>query len=293
MPDVKVAVIGARGRLGSAIVDALPYEVLTPGRDLLDLHATDRIGSALDALGPDLVINAAAYTDVDRAEEERDAAMRINADAPREIGAWAARNQVPLVHFSTDFVFSGRGEHPWSESSEAAPLNHYGMTKLEGERRVQEAGGAHLIVRTSWLFGRRGGSFVRSVLREGARGNDVTVVVDQIGSPTYVDDLAGGLVEIMSRSDALRSITSGVLHLANSGWVSRAALAAAAIHEATQLGILQREVAVVETRTENLASAARRPLNSRLDCIKAEVEYGVRLPGWEDALRRCLGEFVL
>lgn len=290
---MRVLVAGASGRLGSAIVQALPYTVLAPAREQLDLFKTQDIQESLDRLSPDAVINAAAYTDVDKAESERDVARRINSDAPNEIGLWGARNKVPVVHFSTDFVFSGDGELAWSEDAEPEPVNYYGATKLEGERRLQEAAGSHLIIRTAWLFGRQGGSFVRNVLRAARNGGEIAVVADQVGSPTFVEDLANGVASIMSRSKDFRTLTPGVLHLANTGWVSRADFAERVISEASHAGLVTVPTHVKGTLTASLASAAQRPLNSRLDCSKAAREYGVVLPTWEDALMRCMRGFTL
>ena len=290
---MNVLVIGASGRLGSTIAQVLPYDVQSPTREQLDLLDTQGIAAALDQFRPDVVINAAAYTDVDKAESEREIARRINSDAPHAIGVWAARNKVPVVHFSTDFVFSGAGDCAWSEVSETGPINYYGVTKLEGERRLQEAAGPHLIIRTSWLFGRRGGSFLRSVLRTASKGGKIRVVADQIGSPTFTEDLADGLVATMRRSEGLSTFASGVLHLTNSGWVSRADFAKRAISGASQSGLLTAPVSVAEIPTANLPSVAQRPLNSRLDCTKVALEYGVVLPRWEDALGHCLQGFTL
>ena len=290
---MRVLVTGARGRLGSEIVASLPYEIVAPTREELNLNDTKRIPEVLDRLRPDAVINAAAYTDVDRAETEREAAMQINGNAPQAIAAWSARRNVPVIHISTDFVFSGSGALPWGEGSETGPVNYYGVTKLRGERGVRESGAEHLIVRTSWLFGRRGKSFLRSILAAAAQGGEIKVVSDQIGSPTFVEDLAEGITEIMKQRERGGSFASGVVHLANRGWISRAGFASAAIMEAAQLGLLSSPVRVVEVTTSSLASTAERPLNSRLDCTKAAIDFGVALPGWDDALRRSLQGFSL
>ena len=255
---MRVLVTGASGRLGSAIVASLPYEVIAPSRQELDLNDAKHIPETLDRLLPDAVINAAAYTDVDRAETERDAAMRINSDAPQALAAWSASRNVPIIHISTDFVFSGSGTLPWSERAEPEPINHYGVTKLRGENGVREAGGEHLVIRTSWLFGRHGKSFLRSILAAAAQGSEIKV-----------------------------------LHLTNLGWVSRAGFAAAAIAEAARVGVLSSPTHVVEVSTSSLASPAERPLNSRLDCTKAASEFGVTLPSWDDALGRSLQGFSL
>lgn len=290
---MRVLVTGASGRLGSAIVASLPYEVIAPSRQELDLNDAKNIPETLDRLLPDAVINAAAYTDVDRAETERDAAMRINSDAPQALAAWSASRNVPIIHISTDFVFSGSGTLPWSERAEPEPINHYGVTKLRGENGVREAGGEHLVIRTSWLFGRHGKSFLRSILAAAAQGSEIKVVSDQIGSPTFVEDLAQGITEIMKHREQRGALTSGVLHLTNLGWVSRAGFAAAAIAEAARVGVLSSPTHVVEVSTSSLASPAERPLNSRLDCTKAASEFGVTLPSWDDALGRSLQGFSL
>jgi dTDP-4-dehydrorhamnose reductase len=274
-------------------VASLPYEAIAPSRQELDLNDAKHIPEVLDRLLPDAVINAAAYTDVDRAETERDAAMRINSDAPQALAAWSASRNVPIIHISTDFVFSGSGTLPWSERAEPEPINHYGVTKLRGENGVREAGGEHLVIRTSWLFGRHGKSFLRSILAAAAQGSEIKVVSDQIGSPTFVEDLAQGITEIMKHREQRGTLASGVLHLTNLGWVSRAGFAAAAIAEAARVGVLSSLTHVVEVSTSSLASAAERPLNSRLDCTKAASEFGVTLPSWDDALGRSLQGFSL
>jgi dTDP-4-dehydrorhamnose reductase len=274
-------------------VASLPYEVVAPTREELDLNDAKRISEVLDRLRPDAVINAAAYTDVDRAEIDREAAMRINGDAPQAIAEWSASRSVPIIHISTDFVFSGDGTLPWGEGSDTEPVNYYGVTKLRGERGVRESAAEHVIVRTSWLFGRHGKSFLRSILAAAAQGVEIKVVSDQIGSPTFVEDLAQGIIEIMKQRERRGIFSPGVLHLANRGWVSRAEFASAAITEAAQIGLLSRPVRVVEVITSSLASAAERPLNSRLDCTKATTDFGITLPGWEDALRRSLRGFSL
>ena len=290
---MRVLVTGASGRLGSAIVDSLPHQVIAPTREELDLQDTKRIPQALDRMRPDAVINAAAYTDVDGAETNRATAMRINGDAPQAIAEWSASRNVPIIHFSTDFVFSGSGTLPWSERSETEPVNYYGVTKLRGERGVRESGAEHLIVRTSWLFGRHGKSFLRSIISDAAQGGEVKVVSDQIGSPTFVEDLAQGITEIMRHREKVGSLTSGDLHLTNHGWVSRAGFASAAIAEAARIGLVPTPVSVVGVTTSSLATVAQRPLNSRLDCAKATLDFGITLPSWDDALRRSLQGFSL
>jgi len=290
---MRVLVTGARGRLGSEIVASLPYEIIAPTQEELNLNDTKRIAEVLDRIRPDAVINAAAYTDVDRAETEREVAMQINGNAPQAIAEWSASRSVPVIHISTDFVFSGSGTLPWGEGSDTEPVNYYGVTKLRGERGVRESGAEHVIVRTSWLFGRHGKSFLRSILAAAAQGGEIKVVSDQVGSPTFVEDLAQGITEIMKQRERGGSFASGVVHLANRGWVSRAEFASAAITEAVQIGLLPRPVRVVEVITSSLASTADRPLNSRLDCTKAATDFGVTLPGWDDALRRSLQGFSL
>jgi dTDP-4-dehydrorhamnose reductase len=290
---MRVLVTGASGRLGSAIVASLPHEVVAPTRDELDLQDTKRIPEALERMRPDAVINAAAYTDVDGAETNQEIAMRINGDAPHAIAAWSASNNVPIIQISTDFVFSGDGVLPWIEGSETEPVNYYGVTKLRGERGVRESGAEHLIVRTSWLYGRHGKNFLRSILTAATQGGAVRVVSNQIGSPTFVEDLAKGITEIISQRERAGAMPSGALHLTNHGWVSRAEFASAAIAEAVRIGLVSSPVRVVGVTTSSYATAAKRPLNSRLDCTKATLEFGINLPSWDDALRRTLQGFSL
>ena len=181
--------------------------VLAPRRDEFDLSRPNVIAEVLDHLKPDLIVNPAAYTAVDRAEEESELAFRVNADAPAEIARWAARHDVPLVHFSTDYVFDGSGNTPWREVDEPAPLSAYGASKLAGEVAVRAAGGRRLIVRTSWVYSNSGNNFMLTIARLASEREELRIVADQFGAPSSARVIADTVMKILRRDgDVLRWI---------------------------------------------------------------------------------------
>ena len=200
------------------------HEVIAPQRAQFDLARPETLPGLLDDVKPDLILNPAAYTAVDRAEDESEIAFRINAEAPAAIARWAASRHVPLLHFSTDYVFDGAGDTPWREDSPTAPLSVYGASKLAGEQAVRDAGGAHLVVRTSWVYAATGANFLRTIVRLARERKELRIVADQIGAPTSGAAIAEGVVRIVQSTPpelASRSVRSGgVVHLACAGETS-------------------------------------------------------------------------
>src|SRR6202041_2220268 len=172
--------------------------VLAADRTVLDFSHPTEIPGILDAMAPDLIVNPAAYTAVDQAEDERELAYRVNAEAPRAMADWAAIHGVPMVQFSTDYVFDGSGDRPWREDDPTAPLSVYGASKLAGEIAIRGAGGSHLIVRTSWVYASRGKNFLTTILRLARERNELRIVADQIGAPTSARSIAQALISIIS-----------------------------------------------------------------------------------------------
>ncbi len=237
-----------------------------------------------------MIVNAAAYTAVDRAESEPERARAINGIAPGVLAREAARNNAALIHVSTDYVFDGTGDRPWTEADRPAPQSVYGRTKLAGEEAIAAAGAAHAILRTSWLYG-RGPNFVRTMLRLGAEREILSVVDDQIGAPTWARPLAQAIDGILSAvaGDPIEGLArrGGLFHACCGGAVSWHGFAEEIFRKST------RTLAVREVRKVTSAeyrAAAPRPMNSRLDCAKLEREFGVRLPEWADALETYLRE---
>jgi len=288
-----ILLTGASGQIGHALRGALTRfgRVVETSRDgsvgrVLDLADPDSIRASVRALKPTLIVNPAAYTAVDRAESEPELASRINAHAPAVFAAEARRCGAGLVHFSTDYVYDGRDDQPRDESANTGPLNVYGRTKLAGDRAIVDSGVPHLILRTSWVYSTRGANFLLTMRRLLTERANVRVVADQIGAPTWSVTVAEALIaalEAVSRNGVFDIAScSGVYHVTASGATSWHGFATAIRDE---LGL--------DCEIEPIASAdwptpARRPLNSRLDCTRFEQRFGVELPDWRVALRRCL-----
>lgn len=279
---------GARGMLGSALRGVLTergIRFVAPPKSEFDITsaeaATAQVGAFVDGLATGeqgVFVNAAAYTNVEQAEDEPEIAHRVNAEAPGLLAGTANRAGIAFVHVSTDFVFDGTKLGPYAETDEPHPVSVYGASKLAGERAVLSADPAALIVRTAWAFGPNGVNFPVKILAAARERGELSVVDDEIGSPTYTIDLAEGVVSLVSRGAA-----PGIYHLTGSGTVSRYDMA---------LRILQiagMDVPVTRAHSADFPSKAARPRNSTLDCSKAAA-LGVTMPDWRDALRRFLAE---
>jgi dTDP-4-dehydrorhamnose reductase len=276
-PPSTPLVLGAGGMLGHAVTETL--EQVFPGtisatRAEIDVSDRFRLEAEIERLRPDLIINCAAYTDVDGCEIDRHRARQVNAEGPENVARAAAASGCPIVHISTDFVFDGRKGEPYSEDDPPAPLSEYGRTKYDGERRVAAATPDHLIVRTSWLYGPGRGNFVDAVRARARNGGPLRVVDDQFGSPTYVVDLARALHLLVLRD------ARGVVHFANHGVCSRFALARAVL-SATDLSA----VAIEPQTTEETGRIAVRPAYSALDTSRYSSLTGESPRPWQDALR--------
>ena len=196
---MRIMVTGVSGQVGGALVKALEWigSIVPVGRKELDLGQPDRIASTLDRIKPNLIVNAAAYTAVDRAEDQKELAFCVNATAPGIMARWAADHYVPLIHFSTDYVFDGAGTRPWREDDAANPLSAYGASKLAGENAVRSAGGEHLIIRTSWVYAASGQNFLRTIVRLAQERKELRIVADQVGAPTSAQLIADALADIL------------------------------------------------------------------------------------------------
>jgi len=248
--------------------------------DLTDPTACARMIEASDA---DVIINAAAYTAVDKAETEADLAFQINGAAPTEMAKAAAAKRTPFIHISTDYVFNGQGTQPWAPDDPVAPLGVYGQSKLAGETGVRAAGGVHIILRTSWVVSAHGGNFVKTMLRLAQSRDALRVVSDQIGGPTPAAAIAEAAVDIAAQLVANPSLT-GTYHFAGTPDVSWADFARAIFAEAGQ------NVTVEDISTKDYPTAAKRPQNSRLDCTSLELTFGIKRPDWRAGLQQILAD---
>jgi len=277
-----ILVFGSTGQVAQELRKILP-DAQFLGRADADLTAPELCAEAIRAVAPDAVINAAAYTAVDRAETEEETAALVNGAAPGAMARACAGLGIPLVHISTDYVFDGAGTRPFAPDMPVAPLGAYGRTKLAGETAVQAAGGAHAILRTSWVFSAHGGNFVKTMLRLSETRDRLTVVADQIGGPTPARGIAEACVTIAHRLIA-RPALSGVYHYSGAPDASWADFARAVFAAAG------RSVVVEDIPTSAYPTPAERPANSRMDCAATETVFGIARPDWGAAVNDVMKE---
>jgi dTDP-4-dehydrorhamnose reductase len=282
---VRILVTGRSGQVGAELAASLAAlgELTLTDRAQLDLSNELAARRALRELKPEVIVNAAAYTAVDRAESEPELAMLINARAPGVLGEEAKRLGALMVHYSTDYVFDGTKGAPYVEDDAPHPLNVYGRSKLEGERAVAASGARHLILRTSWVYGPRGRNFLFAILARAKKGEPLRVVADQIGAPTSSIAIARATAQLLARMRTL-SGAEGLYHLTAWGETSWHGFAQAIVAGAG----LAAEVAPISTA--DYPTAARRPMNSRLDNGKLERTFGLRLPDWRAQLEEVLAQ---
>ena len=297
---MKILLLGKNGQLGWEL-----QRSLAPLGELIALerHSQDWCGDLSNLQGlsatvqgvrPDLIVNAAAYTAVDKAESELDLARTINALAPSVLAQEAQKLDAWLVHYSTDYVFDGSGTRPWLETDTPAPLNVYGQTKLEGERLIATHCSWHLIFRTSWVYAARGGNFAKTMLRLAQERERLTVIDDQFGAPTGAELLADVTAHAI-RQLVHRPQDAGLYHLAAKGEISWNGYAKHVIAQAQRtqptVNIVANEIAGVPTR--DFPTPARRPHNSRLDSTRLQHVFGLSLPDWQQGVDRMLAEILL
>ena len=282
----RVLLFGAGGQLGSAFRETWtgPGALIAVDRSRADLDMPGAAAAVISTEHPDAVINAAAYTAVDKAETEPEAANRLNALAVQEIAEVCAARDIPLLHFSSDYVFNGKKSGPYVESDAPDPLSAYGRSKLAGEQAAAH-NPKHLILRTSWVFGPHGGNFMRSILRLAAERDTLDVVDDQIGAPTATALLVtAGTAALCQLQDAPASDPRwGLYHLCARGVVSWCGFARWIVQNAAEAPLRLQPDAIHAITSADYASAARRPHNSRLDCTKFETAFQYPLPDWQTA----------
>jgi dTDP-4-dehydrorhamnose reductase len=279
-----ILVTGGTGQLVSALAAA--PGVRRVGRPDFDFDRPETIEAAIRAASPRLVVNAAAYTAVDAAERDADAAYRANRDGPAILARVCAEADIPLIHVSTDYVFDGAKPDPYTETDPVAPQGVYGASKLAGEQDVMASGAKAIILRTAWVYAPTGKNFVRTMLTLGKTRDRLTVVADQHGCPTTATDLADAILAIIARLDATgwQPAYRGIFHAAGSGATTWFGLAVATFEEAGRHGAKVPEVAPIATA--DWPTPAKRPANSRLDCSRLHEVFGIRLPHWRDSLTR-------
>ena len=300
---MKILLLGAGGQVGWELQRSLAPlgTVWALGRDAArnpdqlcgDLANLPGLAQTVRALRPDAIVNAAAYTAVDKAESDTAMAAMVNADAPALLAELAHELDAWLVHYSTDYVFEGSGTRPWVETDAAAPINAYGATKWQGEQQVVQQCKKHLILRTSWVYAARGGNFAKTMLRLAATRETLQVIDDQIGAPTGADllaDLTAHMLRAVRQPGG--EALAGIYHAAAAGETSWHAYASYVIAQsrAQAPGRALAVQTITPVASSAFASAAKRPLNSRLDTRKLQAAFGLQLPAWQQGVARMLRE---
>jgi dTDP-4-dehydrorhamnose reductase len=280
MSGMKILMFGQTGQVATEV--QRQAKVIALGRCVADLSNPDALRAAIKQHQPDVVINAAAYTAVDRAEEEEALAMAINGVAPGVMAQACAAQGIPFLHVSTDYVFDGSGTTAWTPQDKVDPQNAYGRTKLAGEIAVRDAGGPHAILRTSWVFSAHGANFIKTMLRLGESRDALNVVGDQIGGPTPAADIAATLLDMAAQM--VGGAQGGTYHYAGAPAASWADFAAEIF---AQAGLA---VAVTGIPTAEYPTPASRPLNSCMDCGSLAADFGIAAPDWKDGLARVLAD---
>jgi dTDP-4-dehydrorhamnose reductase len=284
MSSMNIAVTGANGQLGSAIhrlSGAYPFTFFFTDAETLDITDAKAVRNYLRSNAIDAVINTAAYTAVDKAESDEEAALRINGEAVRNLGLAAAESHCRLIHISTDYVFNGIGRRPYTESDPTCPVSAYGRTKLAGEQAIQESGAEAIILRTAWLYAETGNNFLHTMLRLGRERSEVRVVTDQRGTPTSANDLAQAILTILQQAEQ-GVFKAGLYHYSAEGECSWYDFAAR-IMELAQL-----PCRVLPITTADYPTPAARPTYSVLDKSKIKEAYGLHIPNWEESLQKVI-----
>jgi dTDP-4-dehydrorhamnose reductase len=282
-----ILILGASGQIGRHLVKLLGDSCIGLTQHQLDLSNLDNIERVLENYDSAAVFNAAAYTDVDSAENEESQATKINGTAPGIIARWCAKKSIPFVHYSTDYVYSGEGDKPWVEDDIYSPLNAYGRTKVEGDKQVSLSKGRWLIFRVEWIYDSKGKNFLTTILHKAKVHDEIEVAYDQHGSPTYAQHIAAMSIKGLNYAVGLEKFPSGVYNLCNEGVTTRFDFASAILSQAQTQGIKLLAKGIKPVKTAKFHRSAKRPLNSRLNTDKANNILGLRMLSWEIALYEC------
>ena len=297
---MKILLLGGNGQVGSELCRSLAPlgEVVATTRsgmledgarcEQADFDAPGSLPGLIERIAPDIVVNAAAHTAVDRAESEPDVAFRANAQAPQAIAEACARGGIRLVHYSTDYVFDGRATRPYREDDPTAPASVYGASKLAGEEAIRASGASHLILRTAWVYAAHGRNFLRTMLRLADERDELRVVADQSGTPTSAALIAGVTAQVLAQP----VVRSGTWHLTATGATSWHGFAEAIMQGARARGLIARMPRVSPIATADYPTPAARPAYSVLDCSALQRDFGIALPTWQDGLSRTLDELA-
>jgi dTDP-4-dehydrorhamnose reductase len=288
---LKFLVTGVTGQVGGELIKTLAPlgELVAPYRNELDLSNADSVRECIRAVRPQWIVSAGAYTAVDKAESEPDLAYAINAEAPRIIGEEARKVGAKVVHFSTDYVFSGQGTTPYVETDPTGPLGVYGASKLAGEQALLGSGAEAMVFRTSWVYGATGKNFLKTILKLAREREELRIVADQFGAPTWSRDLAQMAAHVLAECEKTGMAgKTGIYHSAGAGETTWAGFAIEAIRQVRELEPETRLARVHGITTAEYSTAAGRPANSRLNCKKVLDRFGWRMPEWRESLEQVI-----
>lgn len=285
---MKVVVLGSTGQLALSLkkTQGKTADVIYLSHQEAPFENFDAVKIQLEKIKPTHVINAVAYTKVDLAESERDLCLLINCETPSKIASWCKHNNALFVHYSTDYVFNGENEVPWTEENKTDPLNTYGISKMRSEKEILPLGNSY-IFRTSWVYSEFGQNFVKTMIRFFKEREALSIVSDQVGAPTYATDLAEATWSVLDKSPK-----PGLYHLAPPNFCSWFDFANAIHKECVKFDIPMQVEKILPILTKDYKSQAVRPLNSRLSSLKIKKEFQIELPAWEEALHRCVDALV-
>jgi len=283
---MRVLITGCNGQVGHCLTERLKDKADLLALDYEGLDITDQaaVFSVVSEFLPDYIINAAAHTAVDRAEQEVELSNAINRDGPQYLAQAAESCGATILHISTDYVFDGTGEQPYIESDLTSPQGVYGQSKLAGEQAVADECSKHLILRTAWVFGEHGNNFVKTMLRLAQTRDELNIVGDQFGGPTYAGDIADALIAMVDYIEQGQQPAWGVYHFAGMPYASWYEFAAKIFQLAETKGVLAKQPKIASIPTAAYPTPAKRPANSRLDCSKIENQFGIKPSDWVAAL---------
>ncbi len=290
---MKILITGAQGQVGKELVSIANqrgFDVSAAGQTELDITQLKNIESYVEVHQPDLVINAAAYTAVNKAEEEQDITYAINRDGTANLAAVSKEKNIPLLHISTDYVFDGTKSEAYSENDAVSPLGVYGISKWQGEETIRQTLPEHIILRVAWVFGAQGNNFVKTMLRLAKDRDELSVVEDQFGRPSPAKDIAKTLIILAEQYQKEKTLEWGTYHYCGDEKVSWCGFAKEILKQAKEQGLIEKDIKVNAITTAEYQDPTKRPANSMLDCEKIKNTFGIEMPSWKKSLNQVLTE---
>jgi dTDP-4-dehydrorhamnose reductase len=290
---MKILITGAQGQTGKELVYAAKrrgFDIIAAARTELDITQLKNIKSYFEVHQPDLVINAAAYTAVDKAEEEQDIAYAVNRDGPENLAEACKEKDIPLLHISTDYVFDGANLKAYSETDAISPLGIYGLSKWKGEEAIRQKLPQHIILRVAWVFGAQGNNFVKTMLRLANDRDELNIVADQFGGPSPAKEIAETLISLAETYQKEKMLEWGTYHYCGAERTNWCDFAKEIFSQAKEKDLIDKEIKVNAITTEQYPTQVKRPANSMLDCSKLKNTFDIEMPSWRKALNEVLTE---